>query len=122
MSNQSPALDLATVNPDVAGLVTREWVDQNSACPYAKIGERVYFATPRPSDEHSALSNALGALGIGNVGIQAVPHPRFIELVNLQASNFLNSLDTAAVPAQNIKEIIAKAGVKQDADAELVGR
>lgn len=123
MADQAVSLDLSNINTDVAGLVSREWVDQNSACPFQKTGDRVHFATPRSLDEHQALRASIEAtIGTGNFGITIVPYARYQQLVSEQGNNFSNSLDGVKGPSQDVGKIIAEAGAKQDADAELVHR
>lgn len=123
MSDNAPALDINQLNTEVAGKVSSTWVDQNLACPYAQAGERIFFATPRPQDEHAALRASIEeTLGANNFGVQTIPHPRFTQLVEKLRSHFSNSLEGASMPSESVGEIIAKAGAKADSDAEALRR
>lgn len=104
-------IDLNNLSSEAARLVTKAWVEQNSACPYQKTGERVLFATPRSSAEHPALREAIEALGISNFGITFTPIGEFKNLVSAQEKRFRGELSEVLGP--DIRHIVAQAGVHQ---------
>lgn len=113
--DMAPTLDLKNINHDVAGYVNQQWAEQNMACPYEKVGERIYFASPRTGESAPILA-ALQEIGLTNVAIGFVSITQFRTLVEAQKPHFANSLD-GVTTGLDVRKIMAEAGLQQELDS-----